>query len=61
VLLLGLLVSLVRMSRFADVTPDLALWSIGALAFLLAAATASFDPHEIWTRAEKTRAVETTP
>jgi paraquat-inducible protein A len=61
VLLLGLLVSLVRMSRFATVTPDLALWSFGALAFLLAAATASFDPHEIWARAEKARAVETTP
>jgi paraquat-inducible protein A len=61
VLLLGLLVSLVRMSRFATVTPDLALWSFGALAFLLAAATASFDPHEIWARAEKTRALETNP
>jgi len=61
VLLLGLLVSLVRMSSFATVTPDLALWSFGALAFLLAAATASFDPHEIWARAEKTRALETNP
>ena len=61
VLLLGLLVSLVRMSSFATVTPDLALWSFGALAFLLAAATASFDPHEIWARAEKTRTVETPP
>jgi paraquat-inducible protein A len=58
VLLLGLLVSLVRMSTFAEVTPDLALWSFGALSFLLAAATASFDPHEIWVRADKSRAME---
>ena len=61
VLLLGLLVSLVRMSSFATVTPDLALWSFGALAFLLAAATSSFEPHEIWSRAEKARTAEKTP
>ncbi len=61
VLLLGLLVSLVRLTRFTDVTPDLALWSFAGLTFLMTAAAASFDPHEIWARAESLSRAETPP
>jgi len=52
VFMLGLLVSLVKLSGFASVVPDLALWSFGGLTLLMTAVAASFDPHEIWTRAE---------
>ena len=52
VFMLGLLVSLVKLSKIASVVPDLALWSFGGLTFLMTAVAASFDPREIWARAE---------
>lgn len=50
VFILGLLVSLVKLAGMATVEPGIALWSFGGLLFLIAAAVASFDPREIWTR-----------
>ncbi len=58
VFMLALIVSLVKLSMFADVVPALALWSYAALTLLTAAAWASFDPHEIWERAEMAGAAE---
>ncbi|KXU83014.1 paraquat-inducible protein A [Paraburkholderia monticola] len=50
VLILGLLVALVKLAHIAKVVPGTALWSFVALMLLLAAAAATFDPHEVWTR-----------
>ncbi|GAB7525803.1 paraquat-inducible protein A [Paraburkholderia sp. 2C] len=52
VLILGLLVSLVKLAHIASVVPDTALWSFGALMLLLAAAAAAFDPRDLWARLE---------
>lgn len=45
VLILGLLVALVKLSRIAGVVVGPALWSFGALMLVLAAAGAAFDTH----------------
>jgi paraquat-inducible protein A len=50
VLILGLLVALVKLAHIAKVVPGTALWSFVVLMLLLAAASAAFDPHEIWSR-----------
>jgi len=50
VLILGMLVALVKLAHIASVVPGTALWSFGALMLLLAAASAAFDPHEVWSR-----------
>lgn len=50
VLILGLLVALVKLSRIAGVVVGPALWSFGALMLVLAAAGAAFDTHILWSR-----------
>lgn len=50
VLILGLLVALVKLAHIAKVVPGTALWSFIVLMLLLAAASAAFDPREIWSR-----------
>jgi paraquat-inducible protein A len=60
VFMLALLVSVVKLSSFASVVPDLALWSFGGLTLLMAAAAASFDSHEIRACAEKAIGTEMT-
>jgi paraquat-inducible protein A len=55
VFMLGLLVSVVKLSNLANVVPGVALWSFAALMPLLAAATAVFDPREFWIRMEARR------
>jgi paraquat-inducible protein A len=52
VMLLGVLVALVKIADYAKVIPGVALFALGALVFLLAAAQASFDPQEVWKRIE---------
>ena len=47
VLMLGVLVSLVKLSHTARVVPGVALWSLIALTFLLAAIL-SYDLHALW-------------
>ena len=47
---LGLLVSVVKLSAVAAVTLDVGLWGFGALTILLTALS-SFDLHELWQRA----------
>lgn len=50
VFMLGVLVSLVKLAHLAGVVPGIALWSFGALMFLMAAAAAAFDPRDLWAR-----------
>jgi paraquat-inducible protein A len=53
--MLGVLVSLVKLSHMASVVPGIALWSFTGLMFLLAAATAAFDPRAFWISVEARR------
>jgi paraquat-inducible protein A len=48
VLMLGVLVSLVKLTSSFKVIPGIALWSFGVLTFLLAAAAASFSARDVW-------------
>jgi paraquat-inducible protein A len=55
VFMLGTLIALTKLAALASVVPGIALWSFGALMFLVAAAAASFDSHALWARVEATR------
>lgn len=48
ILMLGILVSLVKLTSSFKVIPGIALWSFGVLTFLLAAATAAFSERNVW-------------
>ena len=50
VLMLGILVSLVKLEHIAHVEKGIALWAFGCLVPLLAAAAAAFNPEELWAR-----------
>jgi paraquat-inducible protein A len=56
VFILGALVSLVKLTSIAHVTVGPALYAIGGYILLLTAALASFEPHDLWTRAEALQA-----
>jgi paraquat-inducible protein A len=47
VFMIGVLVTLVKLSTMAQVLPGVALWSFGALVVVLAAML-SFDPRDLW-------------
>jgi paraquat-inducible protein A len=55
VFMLGTLVALTKLAHLAAVEPGVALWSFGAVMFLVAAAAASFDGHALWERVEEMR------
>jgi paraquat-inducible protein A len=55
VFMLGTLVALTKLAALASVVPGIALWSFGALMFLVAAAAASFDSRALWARVEAAR------
>lgn len=50
VFMLGVLVSLVKLTSSFKVIPGIALWSFALLTLLLAAAAASFSPRDVWER-----------
>ncbi|MGZ8219906.1 paraquat-inducible protein A [Methylomagnum sp.] len=50
VFMLGVLVSVVKLSHLAHIEPGVALWSYGALILVFAAAMAGFDAHTLWNR-----------
>jgi len=50
VMMLGVLVALIKIADYATVIPGLALFTLGALIFLLAAIQAIFDPRLVWER-----------
>ena len=48
VFMLGLLVSVQKLSHVATIVPGIALWSFGALMLLFAALTTTFNVHDLW-------------
>jgi len=48
VFMLGILVSVVKLSQLATIVPGVALWAFALLIIVLAAATAVMDPAEVW-------------
>lgn len=55
VFMLGILVSVVKLAKMAQIVPGVAIFSFFGLIVVLTAATVSLDPHEIWHRWEKLR------
>jgi paraquat-inducible protein A len=55
VFMLGILVSVVKLAKMAQIIPGIAIFSFFALIVVLAAATVSLDAHEVWERWEKLR------
>ena len=53
VFMLGILVSIVKLAKMAAIVPGVAIFSFFGLIVVLAAATVSLDPHELWHRWEK--------
>ena len=56
VFMLGVVVSLIKLGNLATVVLGIALWSFAGLLLLLTAIGASYNPREIWLRAEANRA-----
>src|SRR5258707_433398 len=50
VMLLGVLVALIKIADYATVIPGVALFTLGALVFLLAGIQANFDSRDVWER-----------
>ncbi len=50
VLMLGILVSIVKLTTLATIIPGVALWSFAVLIFVLAATATSLDPDLVWER-----------
>ena len=50
VFMLGALVSVVKLGQMASVIPGVALYSIGALILVIAAANSAFNARDVWTR-----------
>ncbi len=48
VFMLGVLVTVVKLSHLAAIVPGVSLWAYGALMILLAAATSCFNAHALW-------------
>ena len=51
--MVGILVSMVKLAKMAQILPDVALFCFMALIFVLAACLASLDPHQVWEHWEK--------
>lgn len=52
VFMLGILVSVVKLSVMAEIVPGIAVWSFGALIMVLAWAAATLDPKKVWDELE---------
>ena len=50
IFMLGVLVSLVKLAKMAQILPGTAVYSLTGFIFVMAAAGASMDPHEVWSR-----------
>jgi paraquat-inducible protein A len=50
VMMLGILVSLIKIAELATVITGIAMWAVAGLIVLLAAMSSNFDPEEVWLR-----------
>ncbi len=50
VMMLGLLISLIKLSDIATMTPGLGMYAMGGLIVILAAMKVTFDPETVWRR-----------
>lgn len=50
VFMVGILVSVVKLARTAEIIPGVALYSFAALVLVLAGAMQTLDPHAVWSR-----------
>jgi paraquat-inducible protein A len=50
VMMLGILISLIKIAELATVITGTAMWAVAALVILLPAMSSSFDPEEVWLR-----------
>lgn len=48
IFMLGILISIVKLSKMAQIIPGTAVYCFMALIFVLAACSASLDPHAVW-------------
>jgi len=55
VFMVGILVSVVKLAKMAQIIPGIAAFCFMVLIFVMAACMASLDPHEIWDRWEGNR------
>jgi paraquat-inducible protein A len=55
IFMLGVLVSMVKLAKMAQIIPGVAVYSVTAFIFVMAAASAAIDPHEVWERWEAPR------
>ena len=53
VFMVGILVSMVKLAKMAQILPDVAVFCFMALIFVLAACLTSLDPHQVWEHWEK--------
>ena len=60
VFMLGLLVTMTKLSAFASVTPDIALVAFALLMLSLTAALANFDPFQFWKQVDIYRQTQVT-
>ena len=61
VLLLGVLVSLVKLTQNFKVIPGIAMWSFGLLTLLIAAMASSFSSRDVWGRLDEIRQRQEAP
>jgi len=54
VFMLGVLVSLVKLTDLSTVIPGVALWALGGLTLLFSAIAASFNPRDVWAHLDRT-------
>jgi len=52
VMMLGVLVSLIKIAELATVEAGIGMYSIGVLMMLFPAIAVTFDPQEVWKRVE---------
>jgi paraquat-inducible protein A len=55
IFMLGVLVSMVKLAKMAQIIPGVAVYSLTAFIFVMAAAAAAIDPHAVWERWEGPR------
>lgn len=55
IFMLGVLVSIVKLAKMAQIVPGVAVFSLAAFIFVMASAAAAIDPHAVWERWEDSR------